>query len=78
MVEGSGAPNNLLARASVGTAEAERGQQAGIGRDYLDPPTQARDPSVTPHLVGIGVAREGPPGWDPQGAQGLVCQTAPG
>lgn len=31
MVEGSGAPNNLLARASVGTAEAERGQQAGIG-----------------------------------------------
>jgi hypothetical protein len=29
MVEGSGAPNNLLARASVGTTEAKWSQQAG-------------------------------------------------
>lgn len=50
MVEGSGAPNSLLARASVGTVEAEWGQCAGksLARaQYFSPTLGFRYPSLT-------------------------------
>lgn len=80
MVEGSGAPNNLLARASVGTAQTHKGQQEVEGPQHggSDPLAHARSQGPAPYLAGTGEAQEEPPGWDPQGAQGSMCQTAPG
>lgn len=87
IAEGSGAPNSLLARASVGTAEARvvtvsRGKPVPAcpqkpRQTAPDSTTQARVAGVISHLAGSEGVQEGPPGWDPQGAQGLVCQIAP-